>query len=128
MQSRAASLLKEISPTDGSARLFVEEGTSDPTNAVRAFTELPDFVRHANFRQVNERILDANLLKTIVSQRPIRIDETDWADRLKRRHEALQPYIGKMLACLYVRLPGVHYTIEVDVESCEVVYWEWQAD
>ena len=128
MQPRAASLPKEISPTGGSVRLSGDEGTNDPTDAVRAFRELPEFVRHANFRHVNERILDGNLLKTIVSQRPIRIDETDWVDRLKRRQEALQPYIGKMLACVYVRLPGVHYTIEVDVESGEVVYWEWQAD
>ena len=127
MQLRAASLPKEILPTGGSDRLS-GHGTKDPTDAVRAFGELPDFVRHANFRRVDERILDASLLNTIVSQRPIRIDETDWADRLNRRQAALQPCIGKMLACVYVRLPGVHYTIEVDVESGEVVYWEWQAD
>ena len=128
MQPRAANLSKEFLPTDGSARLSGDEGTNDPTDAVRAFRELPDFVRHSKFRQVNKRILDANLFETIVSQRPIRADETDWVERLKRRHEALQPHIGKMLACVNVRLPGVHYTIEVDVESCEVVYWEWQAD
>ena len=47
---------------------------------------------------------------------------------MSRIEQALHLYIGKMLACVYVRLPGVHYTIEVDVESCEVVYWEWQAN
>ena len=127
MQSRAASLPKEISPTKGSPR-FSDDDKNDPTDAVRRFGDLPDFVRHAKFRQVSERVLDSKLFESIVSQRPFRATESHWADRLQRRHEALQPYIGRVLACVYVRLPGVHYTIEVDVESCEVVYWEWQAD
>ena len=128
MNARAASLIREHLPADEPVHRSGDEGTNGPAEAVRAFEELPDFVRHAKFRQVNERTLDAKLFETIVSQRPIRDDVTDWPDRLKRRHEALQPHIGRVLACVYVRLPGVHYTIEVDVEYCEVVYWEWEAD
>jgi hypothetical protein len=128
MNARAASLVRDQLPADELVHRSGDEATNGPTEAVRAFEELPDFVRHAKFRQVNERVLNAKLFETIVSQRPMRDNETDWAGRLKRRQEALQPYIGKMLACVYVRLPGVHYTIEVDVESCAVVYWEWQAD
>ena len=128
MNARAASLIRDQLPADELVHRAGDEATNGPTEAVRTFEELPDLVRHAKFRQVNERVLNAKLFETIVSQRPMRCDENDWAGRLKRRQEALQPYIGKMLACVYVRLPGVHYTIEVDVESCEVVYWEWQAD
>ncbi len=128
MQPRPANLSKEFLATDGSVPLTGYEGKTAPTDTVRAFNELPEFVRHAKFRQVNERILDAKLFKTLVSQRPFGSPEEDWADRLQRRYDALHPYIGKKLACVFVRLPGVHYTIEVDVESCEVVYWEWQAD
>ncbi len=128
MNARAASLIRDQLPADEPVHRSSDKGTNGPTESVRAFEELPDFVRHAKFRQVNERILDAKLFETIVSQRPMRDDEPDWPDRLKRRHEALQPYIGRVLACVYVRLPGVHYTIEVDVEYCEVVYWEWEAD
>ena len=128
MQPRAARLFRDSMPTDGSVPLSSYECKTDPRDAVRAFEDLPEFVRHAKFGQVSERILDAKLFETIVSQRPVRIDETGWVDRLKQRQEALQPYIGKRLACVYVRLPGVHYTMEVDVESCEVVYWEWQGD
>ncbi len=128
MNARAASLIREHLSADEPVHRSGDEGTNSPAEAVRAFEELPDIVRHVKFREVNERILDAKLFETIVSQRPIRDDETDWPDRLKRRHEALHPHIGKKLACAFVRLPGVHYTIEVDVESCKVVYWEWQAD
>ena len=127
MQSKSASLRQEISATNLSARHSAYD-KNDPTDVVRAFDELPEFVRHAKFSQVNERILDAKLFKTITSPRPVRAAEADWAGRLRRRHEALHPHIGKKLACVFVRLPGVHYTIEVDVEACEVVYWEWQAD
>ncbi len=128
MQPRAANLSKEFLPMDGSVPHLGREVKTDPRDAVRAFEGLPEFVRHARFGQVNERLLDSKLFETIVSQRPIRAVETDWADRLQRRYDALHPHIGKKLACVFVRLPGVHYTIEVDVESCEVVYWEWQAD
>ena len=128
MNARAASLIRAHLPADEPVHRSGDDGTNGPTAAVRAFEELPDFVRHAIFRQVNERILDAKLFETIVSQRPIRDDETDWPDRLQRRYDALHPHIGKKLACVFVRLPGVHYTIEVDVESNEVVYWEWKGD
>ena len=94
-------------PTDGSVVLSSYECKTDPRDAVRAFEDLPEFVRHAKFGQVRERILDAKLFETIVSQRPVRAAETGWADRLKWRCDALRPYIGKTLACVFVRLPGV---------------------
>ena len=128
MQPRAAKLSKELLSTDVSVSHLGREGKKGPKDIIRAFGDLPEFVRHAKFGQVDERILSIKLFETIVSQRPIRAAENDWADRLQRRYDALHPYIGKKVACVFVRLPGVHYTIEVDVESCEVVYWEWQAD
>ena len=128
MQSRAACLSKEFLRTDRSDSLSGHEGKKDPRDAVRACVELPDYVRHAKFRQVNERILDAKLFRAVVSQRSFGTSEKNWTERLKWRHDALRPYIGKKLACVFVRLPGVHYTIEVDPVAGEIVHWEWQVD
>ena len=96
--------------------------------AIRGFEELPEFVRHANPPHVTERLLDSNLFNAIVSQTPNSAADRDWTDRLQRRHKALLPHIDKMLTSVFIRLPGVHYTIEVDPVAGEVVYWEWQAD
>ena len=128
MQATAAKLIEKVRPTDVSVPHRNREGKIDPKDTIRAFDGLPQFVRHAKFGKVDERILGSKLFEMIISQRPVRAAEADWAGRLRRRHEALHPHIGKKLACAFVRLPGVHYTIEVDVEACEVVYWEWQAD
>ena len=127
MQSRAADLAIEFLRPERSESVS-DDQINDPRDTVRTCKALPDFVRRANFRQVNERILDAELFGAIVSQRSIGGPEEDWEERLSRRRKSLRPYIGRKLACVFVRLPGVHYTIEVDVKSCAVAHWEWQAE
>lgn len=104
------------------------KSTSDLRGVIRGFEELPEYVRYAHFTQVSERQLDFNLFNTMVSQSPNPANDRAWADRLQRRHDALLPHTGKMLTCVFIRLPGVHYTIEVDPVAREVVHWEWQAD
>jgi hypothetical protein len=39
----------------------------------------------------------------------------------------LSQYLDKTLICIYIRLPGVHYTIEIDPKMNRVIYWEWQS-
>lgn len=102
------------------------EAEKNVDGVVRTSMQLPDFVRHAERRQIIERILDARLFRALITQKPTGVSGKDWDERLKRRRIALQPYLGMRLACVFVRLPGVHYTIEVDVKSGEVAYWEWQ--
>jgi hypothetical protein len=126
MPTTAGSAQMDVTHARGSDRATKIVATGDPADLVRGFRELPDVVRHAKFGKIVERVLENKLFDAIVSQIPNRPDEGDWSDRLKRRREALQPYIGKMLSCVYVRLPGIHYTIEVDVATGEIVYWEWQ--
>lgn len=77
---------------------------------------------------MSERLLDSDLFNNIVSQPRNPAADKDWADRLQRRRDTLRPHIGKVLSCVFIRLPGVHYTIEVDVATKDVVHWEWQAD
>ena len=123
-----ATRVVSLGTSEGSADKNSPELTSNPREAIRRFDELPEFVRHAHFTQVSERRMDSGLFNTIVSQTPNPLADKDWEDRLKRRHDALLPHVGKMLTCVFIRLPGVHYTIEVDPVSEEVVHWEWQAD
>ena len=97
------------------------------TVAIRQCRTLPDFVRHASFTYVQERHLSADILAELSSQ-PAPAADDDWNDRLKRRRERLQPLLGRRLTCVFVRLPGVHYTIEVDASEQKVVHWEWQSE
>lgn len=34
--------------------------------------------------------------------------------------------LDRQLVCVFFRLPGCHYTFEIDPESNTVVHWEWQ--
>ena len=128
MHSSAVDLFSEHLPTDTTVPKAKYDSKTDPIDAVRACEELPLCVRNAKFTQVSERHLDAVLFSNIVSQSPSSITDDGWAERLQRRYDALHPHMNKMLMCVFVRLPGVHYTVEVDAETCEVVYWEWQTD
>jgi len=111
---------------------FPDERPFTPEDAIKAIVcdcdQLPEFVRRARFSQVSERRLDATILNAIVSQPPLSGNEECWAERLQRRRTALLPHLDSRLTCVFIRLPGVHYTIEVDLAAGIVVYWEWQAD
>ena len=111
---------------------FPDEPTLIPEDAIQAIVrdcdQLPEFVRHASFTQVNDRRLDATVFNTIVSQPPSPANKDGWPERLQRRRTRLLPFVDTVLTCIFIRLPGVHYTIEVDPVAGEVVYWEWEAD
>ena len=128
MHSSAIDLTSDHLPSNNLVQESKYDNKIDPIDAVRACEDLPVFVRNTKFSQVSERYLDAVLFSSIVSQHPSSIDDDDWDNRMQRRHDALLPYMNKMLICVFIRLPGVHYTIEVDAESSEVIHWEWQTD
>ena len=87
---------------------------------------LPDDVTSAKFTSVNHRILDQSLLSFLIKQSVPRGNDQEWSDRRQDRQEALSPYLGRVLIGVFIRLPGIHYTIEVDPELERVVHWEWQ--
>ena len=93
---------------------------------VEACKELPESVRNATFAHVRDRRITMRIV-----QRLCCAESTDGSNeshvRLKRRRSALSGHLGQILTCIYIRLPGVHYTVEVDQDSQNVVYWEWQA-
>lgn len=95
-------------------------------NVIRRFDELPEFVRLTKFAGVDERQLHYELMTTLFTQPPRPNHQCDWESRLQKRKNALARYRGKVLHCVFIQLPGVHYTIEVDLEASAVVHWEWQ--
>ena len=121
-------MLKERQCTASSeelADLFAGEPL-DIRGIIRACIELPPDVSSAEFTRVDERVLDQRLLSFLASESVAESDEADRVVRQQCRNGALSPYLGRILICVFIRLPGVHYTIEIDPELERVVHWEWQ--
>lgn len=121
-------MLKELQLTASSedvADLFAGE-TLDIRGIIRECIELPPDVSSAEFTRVDERLVDQQLLSILCSESTEESDEVERVVRQQCRERALKPYLGKNLICVFIRLPGVHYTIEIDPESEYVVHWEWQ--
>ena len=90
-------------------------------------TEIPPQVRSAEFTRADERVLDESLLKFLTQLQPQGPSDESRAAAMRRRAESLSPYVGHILVCVLITLPGVRYTIEVDPVEERVVHWEWQA-
>jgi len=94
---------------------------------IAQFGELPDAVLQVQFTHINGRQFDDYAFAVATCQLKTQGSDEDWVIRLQRRSTSLTPYIGKYLICVFVRLPGIHYTIEIDPHERRVVHWEWQA-
>ncbi len=93
---------------------------------IQKCVELPADVTSAELTRVDERIIDQRLLSFLISDSASQSNDADWVVRRRRRKEALSPYLDRVLICVFILLPGIHYTIEVDPELGRVVHWEWQ--
>ena len=100
--------------------------TLDIRAIIQECSELPPDVTRAELTRVDERIIDRRLLSFLVGQSAPAHHESGWLVRQRCRKDALSPYLGRVLICVFIRLPGIHYTIEVDPELQRVVHWEWQ--
>ncbi len=116
---RSATLSED--PSD-----YFEGKSLDIRAIIQDCVELPTDVTNAEPTRVVERILDQQLFSFLISESASQSNDADWAIRQRRREEALSPYIDKILIGVFVHLPGVYYTIEVDPELERVVHWEWQ--
>ena len=105
---------------------FLESEPLDIRTIIQACVELPADVTNAELTCVVERILDQRLFSFLISESASQSNDANWVVRQQRRKEALSPYLDKVLICVFVHLPGIHYTIEVDPELERVVHWEWQ--
>ena len=93
---------------------------------IASCADIPPQVREASFTRVDERVIDAALLRFLTEYGVPGVDHEPQSARLKRRADALTPYLDKTLVCVLIMLPGVRYTIEVDCCKAVVVHWEWQ--
>ena len=105
---------------------YVAEEQFDPKEVIKSCAELPFEVRKAKFTQVEERLIDECLLVRLTNQLSLESNPTDMVDRFRSRQESLSPYLGSKLTCVFIRLPGIHYTIEIDPDTKAIIYWEWQ--
>ena len=95
-------------------------------NIINLIRELPSAVPQEPFAYVDRRVLSTSILESLTTQRKTQGSDADWAQTLQRRSTNLMPFIGQYLICVLIRLPGVHYTIEVEPCESRVVHWEWQ--
>jgi hypothetical protein len=106
-----------------------DEGVDESLD-IRAILEtykfLPAVVAQSRLTSVVERVVDQGLLDALTSESACPDSASDWHGRSKRREEALSRYLGSVLICVFIRLPGVHYTIEIDPEVRRVIHCEWQ--
>ena len=86
-------------------------------------SEIPVGIQNAVFSYAGTRVLDQALLDELASQPA---SAPNWQARLDRRKSNLERHVGARLTCVFIRLPGVHYTIEIDAAKGTVVHWEWQ--
>jgi hypothetical protein len=110
---------------DGSA--LADELSSDLRELIRTCPDIPDQVREAEFSRIDERVIDEALLVFLTEHCPPAGNDDEQAAALRRRIEALAPYLGRSLVCVLIRMPGVSYTIEIDLTNEHVVHWEWHA-
>ncbi len=98
----------------------------DLRDILRRLGELPNGVPELPFTQLSCRLLNSDHFQTLVSQSKTQGTDADWASRLQKRRANLENCIGHFLVCVFIQLPGCHYTIEVDPIARSVVHWEWQ--
>lgn len=97
---------------------------------IRAILEtckfLPTVVTQASLTMVVERLVDQELLSSLTSDVSCPNSSSEWDGRRERREAALSRYLGQVLICVFIRLPGIHYTIEIDPQKRSVIHCEWQ--
>ena len=94
--------------------------------AVGRCSELPVGVQNVSFTHISSRVFDEGLFQTLINQSRSHDNKSDWAARIEKREENLTDYVGRHLVCVFIHLPGLHYTIEIDLNTALVVHWEWQ--
>ncbi len=116
---------RSATPSEDNSQWYASE-TLDIQAIIQECRELPPDVTRAELTRIDERIIDRRLLSFLVGQSAPEHHESGWLVRQRCRKDALSPYLGRVLICVFIRLPGIHYTIEVDPELQRVVHWEWQ--
>lgn len=112
------------------ARYYESETESDAELDIQVILEscprLLANLRSAQLTHIEERVIDESLLSRLTNSCSLEEINDESRFRLRKRQKALSPYLGSILACVFIRVPGGHYTIEIDPVDRLVVHWEWQ--
>ena len=107
-----------------------DHSTSSPEEEVRencdirksiTRSSLPKAVKEAPISKIIEHLIDDEEIERLTN--PGHDCPAD-RDLIEKRRQALSQYKGRELVCILILLPGVRYTIEIDIDAEKVVYWE----
>ncbi len=99
---------------------------SDASSIIRRSKAIPLGVRTAAITRKFERRMDHGELQRLTNPQSLKNTNDEDLLQLRLRRRALRPYLGSSLTCVLIRLPGVCYTIEIDMIEESVVHWEYQ--
>ena len=103
-----------------------QESLLDVVDVLAQCSWLPEDVRSSAPSRVFERTLDSEEFRRITTMATHDPLSVDTGKILAARKKALRPFLESQLVCVFIRLPGGHYTIEIEPISEKVVHWEWQ--
>ncbi|QDS98086.1 hypothetical protein [Adhaeretor mobilis] len=94
--------------------------------AVSKCAELPVAVRKsaATVQGIRTSTFDASYLEFLDTQIELNARGDQWSDCLRRRREGLAPWCDVPLIDGTIAVGVDDYTVEVDPQTYEVVYWE----
>ena len=113
-------------PINDAESAWSQEPILDVVDVLTRCSWLPEEIRTAAPSRVFERRLDSDeyrRITTMATHDPVCVDT---GKILAARKKALSPFVESQLVCVFIRLPGGHYTIEIEPISEKVVHWEWQ--
>ena len=113
------------SPTDFESS-WTRDSDVDVAEILAQCSWLPEEVRVSGPTQVVERMLDSDEYRRITTSAISDPARADLIETLAARKKALKPFVESHLVCVFIRLPGGHYTIEIEPISEKVIHWEWQ--
>ena len=107
------------SETEKDAELDIQE-------ILESCPRLPVCLIGARIAHIEERVIDESLLSRLTNSSSFEEINDESLFRFRKRQKALSPYLDSILICVFIRVPGGHYTIEIDPVDRSVVHWEWQ--
>lgn len=118
----------ESSPEFEALELEQLDSTKEPASieSIMFASTLPEIVKNARVSKTFERIMDAAEIARLTEPNMLEKDNPVVLERLKMRREALTGSKDARLTCLLINIPGVIYTIEIDIVNACIVHWEGQ--
>jgi|GEM_PF-6608612 len=93
--------------------------------SVIAASTLPAAAKNGQVSQVFERLMDEREIARLTESVADQVNSAHTEERLAARKTALTAALATYLTCAVIRLPGLTYTVEIDLAKGTIVHWEW---